>query len=237
MQSTSKPFKARSHLEETLCKLYLRLNGYFVTNLIIHSNIQGTSSSELDIIGVRFPSHFQDDRKVNSSAYLELANDKTEIIIADVKGGSRLEFNDGLRKQKESVEKLLAWIGIFSDKELGRHIDLVHAALNDIHKDPRNSFRIIDCNLSNGLFRLKFTFFAINKAKPGDSDIKYIHGQEVLDYCWTCLRTNQQIDSCSRQYDYTLWGEFEKLVRYFKEKRVESPGNFKDLYSHFSVTK
>ena len=56
---------------ENLSNLYLRLKGYVVTNLIIHSKTQGNLKSELDILGIRMPFHLQENRKVNVSDYLE----------------------------------------------------------------------------------------------------------------------------------------------------------------------
>lgn len=42
---------------ESLTKLYLRLKGYVVTNLILHPEIDGKSKPELDIVAMRMPHH------------------------------------------------------------------------------------------------------------------------------------------------------------------------------------
>lgn len=105
---------------EYLSKLYLRLNGYIVSNLIIHSNEIGASKSELDIIGIRMPYHNQIDRNVTTSEFLECRKDCIEIIIADVKNvknNNKVKFNDGLRKHNSSVFKLIEWLGIYEKNE------------------------------------------------------------------------------------------------------------------------
>lgn len=220
----------KKQIQETLCKLYLRLNGYLVCNLIIHSSEQGNSDSELDIIAVRFPHHKQIDRRVDSSDFLELNNSSTEILIAEIKSGNQdLEFNKGLRRNKDSISKLLSWIGIFNENEFKNEIEEIETIMNSIHKDKSNSFIIKDYNLKGGLFRLRFTFFAVDKGVSQSGSQKYIHGQELIDYCWSCLKTTNTIETCSRKYNYEGWGEYEKLVRYFKERTADQ-GTIDDLY-------
>src|SRR5690606_19396210 len=106
---------------ENLAKLYLRLKGYFVTNLILHSDKKGELFSEIDIIAVRMPLHSQKERGVDVDDYLESSNSKIEIIIADVKNVSQLKsvkFNESIRKNnKIAVNQLMNWIGVFKDDQ------------------------------------------------------------------------------------------------------------------------
>ena len=60
--------KEKSTIQEQLATLYLRLNGYFTTGYIIHTS-KNDIEGELDIIGVRFPYHKQDDTGHNSSVF------------------------------------------------------------------------------------------------------------------------------------------------------------------------
>lgn len=203
-------------IQELLSALYLRLNGYWVTNLIIHSDSQGNHRTELDIIAVRFPLHSQVDRQVETSKYLEVDSKRTEILLADVKGGKELSFNKSLRKERASIEKLLRWIGIFSEEELKANFDNIEYHLNDIHTNRKNRFRNIDLHLEAGKFRIKMTFFAFNRAMSTDNDLKYVHEQEILSYCWKCLQIIAPVNTCSPQYDYTHWKHFEPIVRYLK---------------------
>lgn len=98
---------------ENLVKLYLRLKGYLVSNLKIHSDVLGDLKSELDIIGLRFPNHMQDYRFVNIEDKLQSSDSRIEIIIADVKNYknvTKLEFNKGLRQNHESIVQLINWL-------------------------------------------------------------------------------------------------------------------------------
>ncbi len=112
----------RSRLQEILASLYLRLNGYVTSGLIIHSGESGNVSSELDILGVRFQNHSQADRQVSSSDYLQIPSESfIDIIIGEVKGGSRknsLQFNLSIRQSQTVRQKLLKWIGVFENDEL-----------------------------------------------------------------------------------------------------------------------
>ena len=56
--------KEESNIQENLVKLYLRLNGYFTTGFIIHSN-KNKIKSEIDNISIRFPNNTQNDTKHN----------------------------------------------------------------------------------------------------------------------------------------------------------------------------
>lgn len=221
----------KSQIEERLCRLYLRLNGYFVNNLLIHSSYHGNLQSELDIVSVRFPYHSQPERAVESSPFLELDKQRIEILLADVKGGKELEFNKSLRGSRDSIIKLLKWIGLFEKNEVEDCAVRLSDALNEIHRNPINEFKVIDFASSVGAVRIKLTFFAMSLPRSGQNELKYIHGQEVIDYCWTCLRVTEQIDSCSRNYNYEMWGEFEDLVTYFKHPDKASAGTMLDLYS------
>lgn len=154
----------KKEIQESLCKLYLRLNGYLVTNLIIHSGQQGNSDSEIDIVGVRFPYHEQEDRGVSSSDFLEFNNERIEVLIAEIKSGNQaLKYNKGLRKNKGSISKLIRWIGIFNKKEFNDAIDDICSILDTVHRIKSNSFIFKDYDLESGRFRIRFIFFAIDK--------------------------------------------------------------------------
>ena len=115
---------------ENISKLYLRLKGYVVTNLILHSEKSGNLKTELDILGIRMPFHLQENRQVNLFDYLESSKENIEIIIADVKNTKNIDnvkFNDGLRKDDLSIKELIDWIGI-SNENNGKYLNsgLIH---------------------------------------------------------------------------------------------------------------
>lgn len=208
---------------EYLTKLYLRLKGYIVSNLIIHSEEQGHSKTELDIIGIRMPFHSQEDRKVNLVDYLECSVTSIEIILGDVKNYKKvkdLEFNKGLRTNIESIKKLIQWIGCFKtvSPEL---IKKFEEYLNLHRKFDRNGFAEFQEDLTHGQVNFKFTFFCPSLPKWGGKGFKYIDGEEMVDFIWECLNKEKIIDTCSRKYPYESWNELERYVRFFKERNTK----------------
>lgn len=61
----------KPEVNEALATLYLRLNGYFTTGLILHSPDWGENRTELDCVAIRHPNHSQPERGVESSAFLD----------------------------------------------------------------------------------------------------------------------------------------------------------------------
>jgi len=222
---------------ENLVKLYLRLKGYLVSNLIIHSEERGNLKSELDIIAVRFPNHMQDYRWVNVDDKLECSNSRIEVIIADVKNYSNpknLEFNKGLRKNRESINQLINWLGIFEtvNQEV---IEKFESFLNLHRKQNWNGFAQFEEDLDIGKFNFKFTFFAPSLGEWNGKGFKYIHGNEIIDFVWECLNDLNKIKTCSRIYDFTGWNEYLEYVLFFKEAR--SKITLEDFEKHFKAIK
>jgi hypothetical protein len=206
---------------EFLAKLYMRLKGYVVSNLIIHSHQPGNSKSELDIIAVRMPFHSQEYRWVNVEDYLESPNDRIEILIGDVKNKTKLdaiEFNEGLRKDQESIKQLIDWVGIYSNVSQ-KEIEKFEYFLNLHRIKDCDGFLTFDEDLAIGKFRLKFTFFCPQLSKWSGKGFKYIHGEELIGFCWECLNETQRIKTCSRRYNFGGWNELTKYVLFFKDTK------------------
>lgn len=225
--------KLNTHYEK-IANLYLRLKGYMTTNLIIHSDEPNCSNSELDILGIRMPFHLQVDRKVEVIDYLESSTDNIEIIIADVKNIKnikKLQFNDGLRKKDESIEKLINWIGITNTEN-----DLINKfkdCLNLHRLSNDDGFKVFDEKTPIGKFTFKFTFFCPSLPKWNGKGFKYIHGEEMFDFIWECLNTKFLIDTCSRKYNFANWNEYEEYVRFFKN--AESKITIEDFEKYFDT--
>ncbi|NOT77200.1 MAG: hypothetical protein HOP08_19930 [Cyclobacteriaceae bacterium] len=202
-------------------------------NYLIHSEKHGRLTSELDIIGIRFPFHSQKDRKVETSPFLEASLDRIEVMIADVKGGEIMKFNEALTKELVGVQKMLSWIGIFTEEELVKYDSIIQNELIAVSEKPIDRFRFLDIDLKSGRYRIKFIIINVNAEMSKPGELKYLHGEEVLSYCWECLRLNEVVDTCSRRYNYENWGnEYEGIVRYFKS-REENHGTIKAFYDHF----
>ncbi len=218
---------------EYLTKLYLRLKGFLVSNLIIHSEKKGDSDAEIDIVGIRMPFHLQEDRQVNVDDNLECSNDRIEIIIADVKNTSnikKVKFNEGLRNSLKSIEKLIHWLGCYEDvtsdiiKKFEKYLNL-HRVSN------WNGFAQFTEDLPIGKFNLKFTFFCPSLPEWEGEGFKYINGTEMLNFIWECLNDKKIIENCSRTYNYEGWNELEKYVRFFKN--TENQFKLADFEEYF----
>lgn len=220
---------------EYLTQLYLRLKGYVVSNLIIHSDEQGNSASEIDVLGVRMPFHLQEDRQVGVADDLESSPDRIEILIADVKNTKKLDavkFNKGLRKKEDSIKKLIGWLGCYDNisdeivKKFTNHLNL--------HSDKKlNGYSQFQDDLKVGLFNFKFTFFCPSLDNWNGKGFKYINGTQMIDFIWECLNEEQLIETCSRRYNFEGWNEFEKYIIFFKESETKvSLNDFEKNFEH-----
>jgi len=221
---------------EKIVNLYLRLKGYITTNLIIHSDTQGSLNSELDILAIRMPFHLQIDRQVDLIDYLESSTESIEIIIADVKNTTdinSLKFNKGLRTNNESIEKLIDWIGISNVKN--DLIDKFRYSLNLNKLSKNNGYEIFNETTSIGNFTFKFTFFCPSLPIWNGKGFKYVHGDEMINFIWECLNTKNIVDSCSRKYNFQNWNNYEEYIRFFKE--AETKITIDDFEQHFKLKK
>jgi hypothetical protein len=206
---------------ESLTRLYLRLKGYIASNLILHSDKEGNSRSELDVVAVHLPHHSQEYRWVHVPDYLECSESRIEILLGDVKNHSKLDtvmFNKGLREDKESIKQLVDWLGVY-ETVTNEQIDKFEQYLNVHSNKALNGFAIFDENLALGQFTFKFTFFCPSLDAWNGKGFKYIHGEEMIDFAWECLNETRKIKTCSRRYDFGGWNELEYYVRFFKGKK------------------
>ena len=217
---------------EELTRLYLRLNGFINQNLIIHSDVNGESCGELDIIGVRFPFHSQSDREVDTSPILEASKDKIQIIIGDCKNFDKrenLKFSP-LRKKKECIEKLFNWIGL-QEKCDDKLIENFESCLNVHRKKNFLGFPTINLDTSYAKFDIKFIFFCPSLEEWDGNSFKYVHGQEIFNYTFRCLNKIDSIERCSRTYNYENWNNYQWLIRYFKDRT--SAGTIEDFKNDY----
>jgi DNA-binding CsgD family transcriptional regulator len=222
-------------IQEDLVRLFLRLNGYFATGLIIHSPILGDNKTELDIIGVRFPFHSQVDRTVECCTYLQIPDNTIDIIIGEVKSGEqRLQFNPGLRQDRATIEKLIDWIGAVEPAEKNRVIDEVAIAMIPQEKNTPDRFREIRTTNSVGAISIRPIVFSLDRDRPGKNQPRFVFGQLILDYIWECFRPQDIRSTCSTIYDFQMWGHsLMPIVEYFKNESKNNAGNMEEYYRHF----
>jgi hypothetical protein len=222
----------KKDLQEKLVALYLRLNGYFTTGLILHSKNDTQVNGEIDIVGVRFKGHKQIKREIESSSLLRIPTTSIDIIIGEVKGGHyQLQFNDSLKHNTDSIKELFDWIGCidYDDDLINNFKELITP------KKIQNSDEFM--SIINNNTSIRPIVFAPDRPLPKNNQIRYIHGKELIDYCWNCLRPKEVRPNCSTNYiAINNWGEqFESLIGYFKNHDKKDAGSMKDLYEHFNL--
>lgn len=105
----------KPNIHEALATLYLRLNGYFTTSLILHSQKQGQNQGEVDCLAVRHPHHSQRERDVKTSKFLAVPTEQVDLLVCEVKSSlGGLVFNESLSQELPS---LLRWAGTFNEQE------------------------------------------------------------------------------------------------------------------------
>ena len=208
-------------MQEKIAKLYLRLNGYFLTSLIIHSSEKGKNATQIDAIGVRFPFHEQKDREIKCSEKLMIPTDKTDIIICEVKDTRcKPKFNDALITSNEALQKLFEWIGVIKGDEI---------------VTAKDTFKKNGKFETDGL-QIRPIIFSFNDNI--NEDILTITGSDTFSYIKGCLIPSNPRDACSTTYPYeSCWGdEYESIIRYFKDKNKKGEMvSLEDLYTHLGV--
>lgn len=230
----------KSELQERLVTLYLRLNGYFSTSLIIHSAVEHNVDGQVDIIGIRFRNHKQEDRIIDCSTYLDIPkNSFIDVIIGEVKGGSgknSLQFNESIRTHEDRRYKLLTWLGFLNDEDIQTVNKQLEAVIQTKEINHSDNFERIDYDGGTVSISIRPILFAPDKNQPRSNQIKFVHGQEMLDFIWSCFRPENRRDPCETNYPITNWGEqFENLVSYFKQHDKIEVGNMQELYIFFGI--
>ena len=75
----------KSDVDEILVQLYLRLNGYFTSGFIVHSDDWGRARTEVDCIAVRHPHYREPERQIEPSEFLGANEGKIDLILCEVK--------------------------------------------------------------------------------------------------------------------------------------------------------
>lgn len=218
----------KGKLQEAITTLYLRLNGYFTSGLIVHRPAKG-NLTDVDVLAVRFPWHVQPDRGVGPASELKCTGTEVDIIIGEVKSvGQRLQFNRSLRDSPEGIRRILQWIGAFEQPEIADLEPLVHSALMPeamLTLDPPTV-------LGPRNIRIRGMLFSPESDVRRPNQPWFLPGPPIFDYLWGCLHPETPRPSCATQYDFGLWGqELEPLVRYVKDSA--KPTTFGSFFDDF----
>lgn len=74
-------------LPEVVTTLYLRLNGFFTSGLVLHSEVWGQDNGDVDCVAVWHPFHDQSEREVAPDPFLELGA-RRELLLCEVKSSA-----------------------------------------------------------------------------------------------------------------------------------------------------
>jgi hypothetical protein len=223
--------KAKSKAQEDLVLLYLRLNGFFVTGFIAHSDIRNQVLSEIDALAVRMPHSAEPERLVGPHEILDLSSEYTDLVICEAKSrGGQLCFNRALAAEHSTVGKVLRWSGLFLEAE----IPALAMNLNSVLASRPLPSDAPPTIIGPRGARVRCLLFSVEQTSRRPNQPWFITGTEVFDYVHRCLSPSESRPACSTSYDFGLWGDREPIVRYFKEKR-QSPGDVNQLYKALNI--
>lgn len=212
---------------EALAALYLRLSGYFVTGLILHSERKGENKGEIDWLAIRHPFHAQEARGVTMPEFLELKDGLTDVILCEVKSSNR-GFNKSTRKP-ESVEDVLHWAGVFSDDQIA----IVRRQFLPLLEDDAG-YDTVREGVTEAAVRVR-PLLCWPSLSVNDTKRWCLTGDEILRFLDECLDPAKAPLTCRRKYGYELWGQsFETVVRWVKERKKDKPPTVEELLNHLA---
>ncbi len=227
--------KPRSYTQEDLLKLYLRLNGFFITGFIVHSPDFGKNRTEIDALAIRLPHNAEPERVLEPSPYLEPSIDLVDFLICEVKSkGQKLRFNDSLCNSLSAIESVLRWGGLFCEKE----VIALAPEVQNIIQQANPSKQEIPMLLGPRKTRIRAILCSPERWNKRSNQPWFINGQEIFGYLWKCFCPDEPRSTCSTVYDFTAWGKsYDQLVRYFKDRKRknQSQGTINDLYKDLGI--
>lgn len=222
----------KAEVQEAVVTIYLRLNGYFTSGFIVHSDVPWENRTELDVLAIRFPHNAEPVRGVNPDPALEPWDDGIDFIIGEVKShGQQLQFNRALRESRDSVTTILQWWGHLKPDEVQQLGDSVVAMLAP---QPRAAKApSVQCPREA---RVRALLFSPEENVRRQNQAWFIPGPPMFAFIWKCFRPDTPRDACATVYDFGRWGrDLEPIVRYFKDEGRQQAGDFKALLIHLGI--
>ena len=138
-------------------------------------------------------------------------------------------FNPPLSDSSKDIncnwQRILEWIGLFTSAEIKPLLPHFLAAITCRNNNSPNysSFDYVKPIGRN--IRIKPILFVLEGKQPALGSFKYVHGEEVLQYCWQCLCPTAKRTNCSTIYSYDIWGnDLAPIVKYFKYRNKHHLG-------------
>lgn len=222
----------KSDVQELLVQLFLRLNGYFTTGLIVHSPTWGQQAqTEIDCLAIRNPYHDQPERCVEPSNFLGISSGMTDIILCEVKSEpEQVNFNTPLKENAESLKSVLRWAGVFPANEVSAVADKLRPLLNnDVSIEDMRNGVIID-NI-----RVRPLLCCPPQSEPQENRW-CLTAHEIFEFANLCFNPVEARGSCSTRYNFQQWGyPFTAIVQYLKNQGIENKEDINNLYLHLGV--
>lgn len=222
----------RTEVHEALAALYLRLNGYFTTGLVLPSSEWGESRTEVDCFAVRHPEHSQPERGVESSRFLAIGKGEVDVIICEVKSRTEdLIFNKPLRTDLEAVRALLRWAGIFSETQVISVADRLQPLLQSGLAIERVRSGVLE-----GRCRVRPLLCCPPCSQSDCTDRWCLDGAEIFRFVNECFNPPLKRDPCSTRYNFRQWGyALAPLVQYFKNIPMGTAATLEGLCAHLGA--
>jgi hypothetical protein len=223
----------RIDAQQAVVTLYLRLNGYFTSGFIVHSDVPGQNRTELDVLAVRLPHNSEPEREVGGAPELDRWDGGIDFIIGEVKSRRQpLQFNGAIRTSSQAVASILRWCGHLTEDEVLALTDPVRAALGPAA--GATGAPTVTCPRNARIRAILFRPDQVAPRRPQQS--WYVPGTPLFRYIWECLRPKDPRADCATTYDFGRWGsDLERVVRYFKDPARDAPGSFADLARHLGL--
>ncbi len=221
----------QSDVDEALAVLYLRLNGYFTTGLIIHSAEHGRATTEVDCIAIRMPNHQQTDRVVDDAPFLKVEPGLTDLIVCEVKSNAaNVVFNNPLKTDLQAIKALLQWAGAYPDNAIASVAEGFQPLLAD-DADPDS---VVSGIVAEGV-RVR-GLLCCPTCEPTTGARWLLDGAEILRYADECFNPAERRETCSVRYNFQQWSyPLSRIVTWIKDGRRQTPLTVDGLYQHLEV--
>lgn len=217
----------KSDLQESLLRLYLRLNGFFTSGFIVHAAQPARNRTEVDTIAVRFAHNREPERRVDPDSWLDLSREHIELAICEAKSVPR--FNEALYADIETVKTILRWAGMFSEEDLVELAPQVSAILVPEAKPSATIRR----TAPHRNVVVRSLLFCAERPSPRSNQPWFVGSDHIFPFIFSCLSPAKQPRECGRAYGAVQWAELAGLVNFFKKWKGYEPPTYKALANKF----
>lgn len=218
----------QSDVDEILTALYLRLNGYFTTGLIVHSPEWGHAGTEVDCLAIRNRYHTQTDRQVDTSDFLDVDPTKTDLLICEVKSDvNYLGFNESIRKDLSLLDAAMRWAGILPEEDIETIVEQLQPLLDD-----NASADQLKAGVVTDSYRIRPLLSCPSALDDDVANRWCLIGSELLKYIHTCLNPEERRETCSTRYNFQQWSyPYVRLVQFIKDQDPQDVPDLSDVYN------